>query len=127
MTYWKDQERRIKAVLDNRGWVKTRRQPGSGALAMENFKSDVWGAYPENGAHLMIDHKSTTGKVSARLNREELLRAMDDAEDNGDIGVVTFGYYQQRDLWGIMPLDKMMILIEEASQETIERISNGNR
>lgn len=111
MTYWKAQERRIKKLLEDRGW-SARRQPGSGNLDHENMKNDVLGAYP-NGVTLSIDHKSTRGQDSISIRRDYLDKCYRDARANGDFGAITFGYKGKHQLYAIVEVEELLELLEE--------------
>jgi len=120
VTYWKTQENRVKHFLEERGWKRVRRNPASGALPIPKFKNDVWGDWKGQG--LSIDHKSTRGKKQITLIRSDLEKAVRDANANKDIGMVSFGFLSQRMLWGVMPLADILLLVENATSETLEKI-----
>ena len=111
MTYWKDQERRIKKILEDRGWT-SRRNPGSGNLPFREFKNDVHGAHP-NGISVSVDHKSTKGQKSISIKRDDLDKCFRDAEANGDFGMVTWNYYQKHTVYAAVRLDELLDLLEE--------------
>lgn len=110
MTYWKQQERRVKDLLLVRGW-RARRQPGSGNLAEVSMKNDVWGVY-KNGVSVSIDHKSTRGKDSISLNRGYLTKCFKDAELNGDFGFTTFGFHGKHQLYAVVKVEELLELLE---------------
>lgn len=116
MTYWKQQERRIKALLESRGW-RARRQPGSGNLADKGMKNDVWGVYPETGLSVSIDHKSTRGKDSISLQRSYIDKCFKDAEANGDFGFTTFGFHGKHQLYAVVRVEELLELLEGQGNE----------
>lgn len=124
MTYWKKQERRIKAILEDRGWKRTRRNPGSGAGPLPEHRNDVYGEWNDY-LHLEVDHKSTKGQKSATIPRADLQKCRRLAQAVGDVPLLTFGYYQKHDLYGIMPLEHILTLLEHAPPEAIEELTNG--
>ena len=111
MTYWKDQERRIRKILEDRGWT-SRRNPGSGNLPFREFKNDVHGDHP-NGISVSVDHKSTKGQKSISIKREDLDKCFRDAEANDDFGMVTWNYYQKHTIYAAVRLDDLLDLLEE--------------
>jgi Holliday junction resolvase len=115
MTYWKQQERRVKALLESRGW-RARRQPGSGNLAEVSMKNDVWGVYP-NGVSVSVDHKSTRGKESISLSREYLDKCFADADTNGDFGFTTFGYHGKHQIYAVVKVEELLELLEGRENE----------
>ncbi len=124
MTYWKAQERRIKAILEDRGWKRARRNPASGAGPLPEFRNDVYGEWNDY-LQLEVDHKSTKGEKSATISRADLIKCRQLAHAVGDVPLLTFGYYFKHDLYGIMPLDHILTLLENASRETIEELANA--
>lgn len=110
MTYWKDQERRVKKVLEDRGWT-SRRNPGSGNLPFREFKNDVHGTFP-SGISVSIDHKSTHGQKSISIKREDLMKAFKDAEANNDFGIVTWNYYGKHQLYAAIEFDTLLDILE---------------
>jgi Holliday junction resolvase len=110
MTYWKAQERRIKKLLEERGW-SARRQPGSGNLPHETMKNDVWGEFP-NGVTVSIDHKSTRGENSISIQRDYLNKCYRDAKANGDFGAITFGFKGKHQLYAIVEVEELLGLLE---------------
>jgi Holliday junction resolvase len=115
MTYWKQQERRVKELLQARGW-RARRQPGSGNLAEVSMKNDVWGVY-QNGVSVSIDHKSTRGKDSISLNRGYLDKCFKDAEANEDFGFTTFGFHGKHQLYAVVKVEELLGLLEGLENE----------
>ena len=109
MTYWKDQERRIKKVLEDRGW-KARRQPGSGNLDFEQFKNDVYGTYGDTS--ISIDHKSTRGKQSISIKLNDLEKCKKDAENNGDDWTLSFSYLGKHTVYAVVELSELLTLME---------------
>ena len=124
MTYWKAQERRIKAILEERGWKRTRRNPASGAGPLPEFRNDVYGAWNEH-LRLEVDHKSTKGEKSATIGRADLQKCRELAHAVGDVPLLTFGYYYKHDLYGVMPLEDILTLLENADPETIKELTGG--
>ncbi len=112
MTYWKDQERRIKKILEDRGWV-SRRNPGSGNLPFREFKNDVHGEYRGGALSVSIDHKSTKGQKSISIKRSDMDKCFKDAEANDDFGIVTWNYYQKHTVYAAVRLDQLLDLLEE--------------
>lgn len=124
MTYWKKQERRIAAILEERGWKRVRRNPASGAGPLPEFRNDVYGMWNDY-LQLEIDHKSTKGEKSATIGRADLHKSRELAQAVGDVSMLTFGYYYKQDLYGVMPLEDILTLLENASRETIEELARA--
>lgn len=118
MTYWKDQERRIKKLLEDRGW-NSRRNPGSGNLPFQEFKNDVHGTYP-NGISISIDHKSTHGQKSISIKKGDLDKAFKDAAANDDVGVVTWNYYGKHKIYAAIELSVLLGLLERTDSEGLQ-------
>lgn len=116
MTYWKAQERRIRQLLEDRGW-NARRQPGSGNLAQASMKNDVWGSYA-NGVTVSIDHKSTRGEEAISLRRTYLNKCFLDARNNGDFGFITFGFKGKHQLYAIVEVEELLGLLEGRGNES---------
>ena len=116
--YWKAQERRVRDVLAGRGWQNARRNPGSGAGPVPEFKNDVWASWNDY-LSVSVDHKSTRGEKTATLKREDLLKARRDALAVNDVPVVTFGFYQKQDIWAVVPLDMLLVLLENVDEKVL--------
>ncbi len=112
-TYWKQQENRIKKLLQNSGW-DARRQPGSGNLPIEALKGDVYATYGDT--KIMVDHKSTRGRESITLVREDLSKLRLDAMAVEALPVLTFGYRGRHVLYGVMPLSELLFVLETREQ-----------
>lgn len=113
-TYWKTQERRIKRLLESRGWDAAR-QPGSGNLPHEHLKGDVYGEYGD--FRLLVDHKSTRGEKSLSIQRADLKKHIEQAEAIDAFPITTFSYKGKHDLYGVVPLEVLLDLLE--SRETV--------
>lgn len=111
--YWKTQERRIRSLLEERGWDATR-QPGSGALPSENLKGDVIATF--GGTTLLVDHKSTKGEKSITIARGDVQKNSDQATAINATPAITFSYYHKHDLYAIVPLNVLLDLLESREQ-----------
>ena len=111
--YWKAQENRIRKLLDDRGWIRARRNPGSGAIPMPQFKGDVWAKWPHSRTSIRIDHKSTRGVETISLQRKDLQKLNAEAKETGDFGAVTFSFKGKHDLWAVVPLPDLLTLLED--------------
>ncbi len=112
-TYWKAQENRIRKLLENNGW-DARRQPGSGNLDHEALKGDVYATYGDT--KIMVDHKSTRGRESITLARGDLSKLSLDAMAVEALPVLTFGYRGRHVLYGVMPLNSLLDILETREQ-----------
>jgi len=103
--YSKAQEYRVAKFLNKRGW-DTERVPNSGNARGSRFKGDVVGQTP-SGEPVYIDHKSTRGKESITIHRQDLI------EVNGqENGFLTFNFMGQHKIYAIVELEKLCELME---------------
>ncbi|MEK6860391.1 MAG: hypothetical protein AABY07_00330 [Nanoarchaeota archaeon] len=100
--YSKSQEYRLRDFFRKRG-LNAERVPLSGA-GLE--KGDV---SVEDGL-ILVDTKSTIGVKSISIKREDLEKIQKDAGEE-NLGLITFTYKSQREIYVVLPLSKFLDLI----------------
>ena len=97
--YWKLKEYAVEKKFQDAGF-KAERLPLSRNV-LENTNEDV--IVPE--LKLMIDVKSTIGKQSIRIQKEDLEKIQADANQNQKTGAVVFSFKQDKNSYIIFNLD----------------------
>jgi len=97
--FWKHKEYAIEKKFQDAGF-KAERIPLSRNV-LENTNEDV--IVPE--LKLLIDVKSTIGKQSIRIQKEDIEKIQTDANHNQKIGVVVFSFKQDKNSYIIFNLD----------------------
>jgi hypothetical protein len=98
--YWKTKEYSCEKKFQDAGFPKTERLALSRNV-MENTNEDV--IVPELG--LLVDVKSTVGKESIRIKKEDLDKIQSDAKKNEKIGIVVFSFKQDKNTYVILNLE----------------------
>ncbi len=115
--YWKNQEYRVRDIFRKRGWVANR-VPCSGSA--EGFKGDVVATRAD--IQLVVDHKSTRGKDSITIKKKDLkdidILAQKKMSEVNHIffdtyPLLTFNYFQDRQVYVIVPLEELLRLYEK--------------
>lgn len=92
--------------------------PQSGALPQTHLKGDVRGKWSKD-LSLIIDHKSTKGKKSVSINRADIEKLM--GLEEGSVSMITFNYFGDKEMYGILPLSQLLTLLEAADEEALDK------
>lgn len=98
--FWRHREYAIEKKFQDAGFKRCERLALSRNV-LENTNEDV--IVPE--LKLMIDVKSTTGKQSIRIQKEDIEKIQADANKNQKTGAVVFSFKQDKNSYIIFNLD----------------------
>ncbi len=112
--YSKSQEYRIRDYFVKKGF-KAIRVPLSGACEAIG-KGDV---NVEDGL-ILVDHKSTVGRESISLKKVYLDKIQEDAGE-GNLGLLTFSFKFDRELYVALPVDRLMEIIGDKIKGIAEK------
>lgn len=116
-------ENRLRQRLEDRGWVKARRNPASGAVPISTVKGDVCASYI-NGMAIRIDHKSTRGRHSISIQRSDLRKIREQAMAVNEFGFVSFNFFNEGDIYAVVPLPVLLDFLESATPQRAIELRN---
>ena len=108
--YAKSQEYRIRDIFKKLE-VEAERVPLSGACAAIG-KGDV----SVEGGTVLVDHKSTRGKDSIRIKREDLEKIQHDA-GTSNLGILTLSFLSCRETYAVVNLKDLIEILRPLFEE----------